>query len=148
MMWLFSQEWFLNFHFLGGHLREIFQIQTIYLSVAVWVGFLALFGIATDDGVLISTIIKSEVEKKQPKNLQQLVTVIIEASTRRARPCLMTSATTILVLLPVLTSQGKGAEIMIPMAIPIFGGMCFAALALFFNPLMFFLYYKFKLQIK
>ena len=148
MMWLFSQEWFLNFHFLGGHLREIFQIQTIYLSVAVWVGFLALFGIATDDGVLISTIIKSEVEKKQPKNLQQLITVIIEASTRRARPCLMTSATTILVLLPVLTSQGKGAEIMIPMAIPIFGGMCFAALALFFNPLMFFLYYKFKLKLK
>ena len=148
MMWLFSQEWFLNFHFLGSHLREVFQIQTIYLSVAVWVGFLALFGIATDDGVLISTIIKSEVEKKQPKNLQQLVTVIIEASTRRARPCLMTSATTILVLLPVLTSQGKGAEIMIPMAIPIFGGMCFAALALFTNPLMFFLYYKFKLQLK
>ena len=82
------------------------------------------------------------------KNLQQLISAIIEASTRRARPCLMTSATTILVLLPVLTSQGKGAEIMIPMAIPIFGGMCFAALALFFNPLMFFLYYKFKLKLK
>ena len=75
MMWLFSQEWFLNFHFLGSHLREVFQIQTIYLSVAVWVGFLALFGIATDDGVLISTNTKSEVEKNEPKiysNLLQL----------------------------------------------------------------------------
>ena len=148
MIWLFSQEWFLNLSFFGYDLRAVFQIQPIHLSVAVWVGFLALFGIATDDGVLISTLIKSEVENKQPKSLKQLMDAIIKASNRRARACLMTSATTILVLLPVLTSQGKGAEIMIPMAIPIFGGMCFAILALFFNPLMFFIYYQFKLRFR
>tara|TARA_Y100000589_G_scaffold213866_2_gene201781 strand:- start:4038 stop:7625 length:3588 start_codon:yes stop_codon:yes gene_type:complete len=147
MIWLFSQDWFLSFSFFGNHLRDIFQIQTIHLSVAVWVGFLALFGIATDDGVLISTLIKSEVEKKQPKNLRQLIEAIIKASNRRARACLMTSATTILVLLPVMTSQGKGSEIMIPMAIPIFGGMCFAVMALLFNPLMFLIYYKYKLKL-
>tara|TARA_B100001121_G_C18688469_1_gene621846 strand:- start:271 stop:3138 length:2868 start_codon:yes stop_codon:yes gene_type:complete len=147
MIWLFSQDWFLSFSFFGNHLRDIFQIQTIHLSVAVWVGFLALFGIATDDGVLISTLIKSEVEKKQPKNLKQLIEAIIKASNRRARACLMTSATTILVLLPVMTSQGKGSEIMIPMAIPIFGGMCFAVMALLFNPLMFLIYYKYKLKL-
>ncbi len=148
MIWLFSQEWFLKLSFFGYDLRDVFQIQTIHLSVAVWVGFLALFGIATDDGVLISTLIKSEVENKQPKNLRQLMDAIIKASNRRARACLMTSATTILVLLPVLTSQGKGSEIMIPMAIPIFGGMCFAIMALFFNPLMFLIYYQFKLRFR
>lgn len=146
MIWLFSQDWFLNFSLFGNHLRDIFQIHTIHLSVAVWVGFLALFGIATDDGVLISSLIRGELTRRCPKDLKSLVNAIVDASTRRARACLMTSATTILVLLPVFTSQGKGAEIMIPMAVPIFGGMCVAVLALFFNPLMFLIYYEHKLK--
>jgi mannose-6-phosphate isomerase-like protein (cupin superfamily) len=49
--------------------------------------------------------------------------LVIEAGLKRIRPCLMTTGTTILALLPILTSAGKGAEIMIPMAIPAFGGM-------------------------
>lgn len=147
MIWLYSQDWFLNFSIFGYHLREVFQIHTIHLSVAVWVGFLALFGIATDDGVLISTFIQEEIKNNKPQNMRELIPSIIKASVRRARPCLMTSATTTLALLPVLTSQGKGAEIMIPMAVPIFGGMCVALLTLFFNPLMFSIYYRFKLRL-
>ena len=146
MIWLFSQDWFLNFSIFGNHLRDVFQISTIHLSVAVWVGFLALFGIATDDGVLISSLIQNEIDKSDPQDFSELKQAIVRASTVRAKACLMTSATTILVLLPVFTSQGKGAEIMIPMAVPIFGGMCVAILALFFNPLMFLMYYKSKLN--
>jgi len=58
MLWLYGQSWFLNFAFGDVHLQNLFQVDTINLSVAVWVGFIALFGIATDDGVLISTYIK------------------------------------------------------------------------------------------
>jgi Cu(I)/Ag(I) efflux system membrane protein CusA/SilA len=61
----------------------------------------------------------------------------IEAAKRRVRPALMTSATTILALLPVLTLTGRGADIMIPMAIPVFGGMLMALLTLFIVPLLY-----------
>src|SRR5690606_38412312 len=46
MIWLYGQDWFLNFNFFGENLRDLFQMHTINLSVAVWVGFIAIFGIA------------------------------------------------------------------------------------------------------
>jgi Cu(I)/Ag(I) efflux system membrane protein CusA/SilA len=61
----------------------------------------------------------------------------MEAGRRRIRPCLMTSATTILALLPVLTTTGRGAGVMIPMAIPSFGGMLVALITLFVVPLLY-----------
>ena len=137
MIWLYGQDWFLNFSLFSHHLRDIFQISPVFLSVAVWVGFLALFGIATDDGVLMSTFIREGMRQSKPANRSQLREVILEAARRRVRPCLMTSATTILALLPILTSHGRGSEIMIPMAIPIFGGMIVALLTLIVTPLLF-----------
>ncbi|MCO4779032.1 MAG: efflux RND transporter permease subunit, partial [Flavobacteriaceae bacterium] len=142
LVWLYGQDWFLNFAIFGHHFREIFQVNTIYISVAVWVGFLALFGIATDDGVLMSTFITEELDRVKPKSLVELKETILHAANRRVRACLMTSATTILALLPILTSHGRGAEIMIPMAVPIFGGMCVALLSLFLTPILFYLYFR------
>ncbi|MCO4780996.1 MAG: efflux RND transporter permease subunit [Candidatus Cloacimonetes bacterium] len=143
LIWLYNQDWFFNFALFGYHFREIFQVNTIYISVAVWVGFLALFGIATDDGVLMSSFISQELKNKVPKSKEDLKQTILAAAQKRVRACLMTSATTILALLPILTNHGRGSEIMIPMAVPIFGGMCVALLSLFLTPVLFYLYHSF-----
>ena len=57
LAWLYGQDWFMNFSIAGENMRDLFQMHTINLSVAVWVGFIALFGVATDDGVLMGTYI-------------------------------------------------------------------------------------------
>ncbi|MBD3236249.1 MAG: AcrB/AcrD/AcrF family protein [Candidatus Eisenbacteria bacterium] len=137
MIWLYGQPWFLDVDVYGLSLREVFQVHPVNLSVAVWVGFLALFGIATDDGVLIATYLKQAFADRQPRSVAEIRTATLEAGRRRVRPALMTSATTLLALLPVLTSSGRGADVMVPMAIPTFGGMAIAVITLFVVPLLY-----------
>jgi Cu(I)/Ag(I) efflux system membrane protein CusA/SilA len=123
MLWLYGQGWFLDAGFAGINLRDLFQVRTFNLSVAVWVGFLALFGIATDDGVIISTYLRQVFAERRPATVAAVREATVEAGRRRIRPALMTAATTLLALIPVLTSTGRGSDIMVPMAIPSFGGM-------------------------
>ena len=107
-------------------MRKLFQVHAINLSVAIWVGFLALFGIATDDGVLMATYLdesKARLKDKEGRTRQDIREMVLHGAQRRIRPALMTSATTILALIPILTSTGRGSDIMVPMAIPSFGGM-------------------------
>lgn len=137
MLWLYGQDWFLNFSVLGVDLRDLFQIRAYNLSVAVWVGFLALFGIATDDGVIISTYLKQVFDRKKPSTVFDIREATVEAGKRRIRPALMTVATTILALIPVLTSSGRGADVMIPMAIPSFGGMTVVLVTVFTVPTLY-----------
>ncbi|WP_299183200.1 efflux RND transporter permease subunit [uncultured Aquimarina sp.] len=137
MIWLYGQDWFFNINFFGDNLRDLFQMQTIHLSVAVWIGFIALFGIATDDGVVMATYLTQTFKRNKPKTLHDIRSSVIEAGEKRIRPCLMTTATTILALLPILTSTGRGSDIMIPMAIPSFGGMLIALITLFVVPVLF-----------
>ena len=134
---LYDTAWFLNFDFFGQNMRDLFQIQTINLSVAVWVGFLALFGIATDDGVLVATFLKDSFKRNTPNDIQGIRDAVVEGGLRRVRPAMMTTATTILALLPVLTSTGRGADIMLPMAIPSFGGMLLQMITMFTVPVLF-----------
>ena len=137
MIWFYGQDWFLNFNFFGENLRDLFQMHPINLSVAVWVGFIALFGIATDDGVVMATYLTQTFNKNNPNNVKEIRASVVEAGMKRIRPCLMTTATTILALLPILTSTGRGSDIMIPMAIPSFGGMLIALITLFVVPVLF-----------
>ena len=65
MLWLYGQPWFLDFDVFGTNMQTLFQIHPINLSVAVWVGFLALFGIATDDGVVIATYLDQSFFKRR-----------------------------------------------------------------------------------
>ncbi len=146
MLWLYGQPWFMNFGLGDMDVRNLFQIDTINLSVAVWVGFIALFGIATDDGVLISTYIKQMFDKKQPETVEEVRSHILEAGLKRVRPAIMTTATTLIALLPVLTSTGKGSDIMVPMAIPIFGGMVIATLTIFVVPVLYSLWQEKKVK--
>ncbi|MBT3935764.1 MAG: efflux RND transporter permease subunit, partial [Bacteroidetes bacterium] len=137
MLWLYGQSWFMNFSIAGIELQNLFQIHNINLSVAVWVGFIALFGIATDDGVLISTYLKQIFERKPPGSISEIRSNVLEAGSKRVRPAIMTTATTIIALLPVITSTGKGSDIMVPMAIPIIGGMLIAILTIFVVPVLY-----------
>ena len=137
VIWLYGQDWFLNASVFGQSLRELFQIHPVNLSVAVWVGFLALFGIATDDGVLISTYLNQSFKKLKPRTISEIREAVVYAGSRRIRPAMMTTATTVLALIPVLTSTGRGSDVMVPMAIPSFGGMVFAVLTTFVVPILY-----------
>ncbi len=148
MLWLYGQGWFLDFDIFGKNMRDIFNIHTINISVAIWVGFIALFGIATDDGVVMATYLTQIFDKKKPDSKESIRAAVIEAGKKRIRPCLMTTATTILALLPVLTSKGRGSDIMIPMAIPAFGGMLVALITLFVVPVLYSWVKEFNLKNK
>jgi Cu(I)/Ag(I) efflux system membrane protein CusA/SilA len=135
MLWLYGQDWFLNFSVADVNIRELFQMHTVNLSIAVWVGFIALFGIATNDGVIMGTYIHQIFEEKKPATVNDVREAVIAAGIKRVRPAMMTTAVAVIALLPVLTSTGKGADIMVPMAIPAFGGMIIQVMTIFVVPL-------------
>jgi Cu(I)/Ag(I) efflux system membrane protein CusA/SilA len=137
MIWLYGQPWFLDFSLLGVDMRELFQVHAVNLSVAVWVGFVALFGIASDDGVVMATYLDQSYSERRPSTPDEIREATLAAGMRRIRPCLMTTATTIIALIPVLTSTGRGADVMVPMAIPVFGGMVFEVITLFVVPVLY-----------
>lgn len=103
--------------------------STATLGPAAIVGFIALVGIAVDDGVLMMTFLR----EAPPDDSER----IIQAAHKRVRACLMTTATTLLALLPVLLASGRGADLMTPMAWPLFGGMTFELLTLLVVPVLY-----------
>ncbi len=135
MLWLYGQDWFMNFSVAGLNLRDMFQMHPINLSVAVWVGFIALFGIATNDGVIMGTYIHQVFEDLKPSTVHDVREAVVLAGKKRVRPAMMTTAVAVIALLPVLSSTGKGADIMVPMAIPAFGGMIIQVMTIFVVPL-------------
>ena len=137
MIWLYSQPWFLNFSVFGTDLRDLFQIHPINLSVAIWVGFLALFGIAAENGVVMAAFLDQVFNKMDIRSISNIREATMEGALKRIRPVLMTSATTILALIPILTSKGRGADIMVPMAIPSFGGMFVALITVLMVPVLY-----------
>ncbi len=95
-------------------------------SVAVWVGFIALFGMAVETGVLMVVFLREAIEKKGAKNIREkkdVTEVIMAGATQRLRPKLLTESTTFFALLPMLWATGTGSEIMRPLAIPVIGGI-------------------------
>jgi Cu(I)/Ag(I) efflux system membrane protein CusA/SilA len=136
LLWLYGEPWFMNFSVGGTNLRDMFQMHTVNLSIAVWVGFIALFGIATDDGVLMGTYIHDTFLARNPRTKDEIREAVVHAGLRRVRPAMMTTAATLIALLPVLTSSGKGSDIMVPMAIPTFGGMLIQSMTMFVVPVL------------
>jgi len=147
LIWLYGQGWFMDFSIAGTNMRDLFQMHTINLSVAVWVGFIALFGIATDDGVIMGTYIKQVFDKEKPKTKAEIRKAILHAGTMRVRPAMMTAAVAVIALLPVLSSTGKGSDIMVPMAIPTFGGMSIQVITMFVVPVLYSMWQERKVEI-
>ncbi len=106
-------------------------------SVAVWVGFIALFGIAVDDGVVMMTYLQEAIKTHNPKDWVGLKECIIEAGSRRIRPLVMTTTTTVVALIPIMWSTSTGSEVMKPMAIPTLGGMLVELVTLFIVPVVY-----------
>ena len=115
-------------------------------SVAVWVGFIALFGIAVDDGVVMMTFLREALKSRKPSTWSELKETICEAGCRRIRPLVMTTTTTVIALLPVMWATGQGSEVMKPMAIPTLGGMAIELISLFVVPVIFSFVYENKIK--
>ena len=147
MLWMYGQSWFMDFSLFDTNMRSLFQVHQINLSVAVWVGFLALFGIATDDGVVITTYLDQSFRKRRIGSVKEAREATVVAGQRRVRPCLMTTATTILALIPVLTSTGRGSDIMVPMAIPSVGGMMIEIMTMLVVPVLYCSVMEWKLRL-
>ena len=150
MLWLWGVPWFCNFELFGTNMRDLFQMHPINLSVAVWVGFIALFGLATDDGVLMGTYLTQTFKDHKLTSIEEIRKASIDGGHRRIKACVMTTTTTIIALLPIFTSTGRGSDIMIPMAIPAFGGMIIDISSYFIVPVLFALReeWKFKKALK
>ena len=127
----------------GFILLNIFDYN---LSVAVWVGFIALFGIAVDDGVVISAYLEQSFKKRKISSIKDVRDATVQAGLKRIRPAIMTSATTILALIPILLSTGRGSDVMKPMAIPTVGGMTVVLIAIFIVPCCYCSLMEFKLR--
>jgi len=97
-------------------------------SVAVWVGFIALFGTAVQTGVVMVIYLEEAVERKR-QTLGGMLTrgdlrdAVVEGALLRLRPKLMTVSTVVAGLLPIMWSTSVGAEVMKPLATPVLGGM-------------------------
>ena len=107
------------------------------LSVAVWVGFLVLFGVVDDDSVVMATYLEDIFKSRIFGSVKEIRTAVLEAGLKRIRPCLMTSATTVFGLLPVFMATGRGADVMQPMAIPVMGGIAVSFITIFIVPCLF-----------
>ncbi|GMV26727.1 MAG: hypothetical protein AMXMBFR58_27580 [Phycisphaerae bacterium] len=109
----------------------------VNLSVAVWVGFLVLFGVVDDDGVVIGTYLEGVFKGREFTSVAEIREAVIDAGLKRIRPCLMTIATTVLGLMPIFWATGRGSDVMQPMAIPSMGGMAISLITLFIVPCVF-----------
>jgi len=98
-------------------------------STAVWVGFIALFGVATDNAVVLLSCLDDLFRKKIPESVEDIRKTVIEGGFLRIRPAMMTTMTTIIALIPVMISTGAGSEVMKPMASPTVGGLITATLS-------------------
>src|SRR5262245_3235694 len=112
-------------------------------SVAVWVGFIALFGTAAQTGMVMVIYLNEAVERKKAEQgrltRQSLMDAVMEGAALRLRPKVMTVSTVVADLLPIMWSASAGAEVMKPLATPVLGGMVSSLIhVLIVTPVIFF----------
>ncbi len=96
-------------------------------SVAVWVGFIACFGMATETGIIMLVYLREAIEKRggleNIGSLEELRQAVIEGAVHRLRPKLLTEGVAIIAIFPMVFATGVGGEILAPMALPVLGGL-------------------------
>lgn len=130
--------------FAGGMIAV--AVMGVELNTAIWVGFIALFGLAADDGIVIASHIKHVLERRRITTVEELRAAVYEAGLKRIRPCMMTTITTLVALVPVLVATGRGADVARAMALPVFGGMLIEPFSSFIVPTLYCGYMEFKLR--
>jgi Cu(I)/Ag(I) efflux system membrane protein CusA/SilA len=99
-------------------------------SVAVWVGYIACFGMATETGIVMLVYLREAIANRggleHIGSVSELHEAILEGAIHRLRPKLLTEGTTILAIAPMLWATGVGAEVIRPMAAPVLGGLLVA----------------------
>ena len=131
--------------FFGGMIG--LGLAGIEMNTAIWVGLIALIGIAEDDGVVIATYMEQLFARNSARTVDELRNITVEAGRRRIRPCLMTAFTTFAALLPVMLATGRGADVARAMALPVFFGMFIELVSLFIVPVLYCGYMETKLSI-
>jgi len=121
-------------------------VMGVELNTAVWVGFIALAGLAADDGIVMASYIHERLKRRSIDNVEDLRSEIYEAGLKRIRPCVMTTVTTLAALVPVLLSTGRGADVARAMALPVFGGMLIEPFTTFVVPTVYCAYMELKLR--
>jgi copper/silver efflux system protein len=96
-------------------------------SVAAWVGLIACFGMATETGIIMLVYMREAIEKRggleNIKSLEELREAVIEGAVHRLRPKLLTEGVAIIAIFPMVFASGVGGEVLLPMALPVLGGL-------------------------
>ncbi len=116
----------------------------VELNTAVWVGFIATLGLAEDDGVVMATYIRQLFRRRRIRGIRDIRNTVYEAGLKRIRPCMMTTVTTLVALVPVIVSTGRGADVARAMAWPVLGGMLVEPFASFVVPTLYCAFLEFK----
>jgi len=119
-------------------------------SVAVWVGFIALYGVAVQTGVVMVLYLHEALDRKMMDGkvtVQEVFDATVEGALLRVRPKIMTVATTVLGLIPLLWATGAGSDVMKPIAVPLIGGMVTSTIhVLLVTPIIFFIVKRHELK--
>jgi Cu(I)/Ag(I) efflux system membrane protein CusA/SilA len=121
-------------------------VMGVEMNTAMWVGFIALFGLAADDGIVMATYMRDTLKRRTIHSVDDIRNAIYEAGLKRIRPCMMTTITTLVALVPVLMSTGRGADVARAMALPIFGGMLIEPFTTFIVPTLYCAYVELKMR--
>jgi len=121
-------------------------VMGVEMNTAMWVGFIALFGLAADDGIVMATYMRESLNRCPIRGVDEIRNAIYKAGLKRIRPCMMTTITTLAALVPVLVSTGRGADVARAMALPIFGGMLVEPFTTFIVPTLYCAYVEFKMR--
>jgi Cu(I)/Ag(I) efflux system membrane protein CusA/SilA len=115
------------FQFLFPKIIGGWSAPPLEFSVAVWIGYIACFGMATETGIIMLVYLREAIDKRggleNIKSLEELRQAVIEGAVHRLRPKLLTEGVAIIALAPMLWATGVGAEIIAPMAVPVLGGL-------------------------